>query len=147
MTGLRLMNELMDPATRARVISEHTSSGNGVSLATTVKIVEKPAVKRSPKVRRDLSIPEVETLERKVRLGPDLRELWGYIKPVMLYGRHMGYRGDFEKHLAGREAKAVKVYNEVEGVKNEAAGFMKGRAGWQFFEAGAEGATLPPFAA
>jgi len=65
MTGLRLMNELMDPATRARVISEHTSSGNGVSLATTVKIVEKPAVKRSPKVRRDLSIPEVATLERK----------------------------------------------------------------------------------
>src|ERR1700723_1165398 len=73
MTGLRLMNELMDPATRARVISEHTSSGNGVSVATTVKIVEKPAVKRSPKVRTDLPIPDVATLDRKVRLVPDLR--------------------------------------------------------------------------
>ncbi len=142
MTGLRLMNELMDPATRARVLSEHTSSGNGVSLATTVKIVEKPAVTRSAKVRRDVPIPEVATLERKVRLMPDLRELWSYINPFMLYGRHMGYRGDFEKHLAAREAKAVELYDEMEEVKNEAAGFMKVRAVWQFFEAEAEGEAL-----
>ena len=146
MTGLRLMNELMDPATRARVASEHTASGNGVSVTTTVKIVEKPAVKHSPKVRRDLPIPEVATLERKVRLVPDLRELWSYISPFMLYGRHMGYRGDFEKHLAAREAKAVELYNEMEEVKNEAAGFMKVRAVWQFFEAQAEAETLHLFA-
>jgi 5-methyltetrahydrofolate--homocysteine methyltransferase len=145
MTGLRLMNELMDPVTRARVLSEHTSSGNGVSLATTVKIIEKPPVKRSPKVRRDLSIPDVATLERKVRLVPDLRELWNYISPFMLYGRHMGYRGDFEKHLAAREAKAVELYNEMEEVKNEAAGFMKVRAVWQFFEAEVEGEALHLF--
>ena len=146
MTGLRLMNELMDPATRARVISEHTGSGNGVNVATTVKVAEKPAVARSPKIRRDLPIPEVATLERKVRLVPDLRELWGYINPFMLYGRHMGYRGDFEKHLAAREAKAVELYNEMEEVKNEAAGFMKVRAVWQFFEAEAHGETLHLFA-
>ncbi len=142
MTGLRLMNELMDPTTRARVTSQHTSSGNGVSVTTTVKVVEKPAVKHSPKVRRDLPIPGVATLERKVRLVPDLRELWSYINPFMLYGRHMGYRGDFEKHLATREAKAVELFNEMEEVKNEAAGFMKVRAVWQFFEAEAEGDAI-----
>ena len=146
MTGLRLMNELMDPATRARVLSEHMSSGNGVNVATTVKIAEKPAVRHSPKVRRDLPIPAVTTLERKVRLVPDLRELWSYINPYMLYGRHMGYRGDFEKHLAAREAKAVELYNEMEEVKNEAAEFMKVRAVWQFFEAQSEGESLHLFA-
>jgi 5-methyltetrahydrofolate--homocysteine methyltransferase len=146
MTGLRLMNELMDPATRARVASAHTASGNGVSMTTTVKIVEKPAVKHSPRVRRDLPIPAVATLEHKVRLVPDLRELWSYISPFMLYGRHMGYRGDFEKHLAAREAKAVELYNEMEEVKNEAAGFMKVRAVWQFFEAEAGAETLHLFA-
>ena len=146
MTGLRLMNELMDPATRARVVSEHVSSGNGVSVTTSVKVVEKPAVAHSPKVRRDLPIPEVATLERKVRLVPDLRELWSYINPYMLYGRHMGYRGDFEKHLAAREAKAVELFNEMEEVKNEAAGFMKVRAVWQFFEAETEGDALHVFA-
>ncbi len=146
MTGLRLMNELMDPATRERVLSEHAISGNGVSVTTTVKIAEKPVVTRSPKVRADLPIPKVGYLERKIRLVPDLREVWSYINPYMLYGRHMGYRGDFEKHLAAREEKAVELFNEMEEVKNEAATFMKVRAVWQFFEAEAEGEALHLFA-
>ena len=147
MTGLRLMNELMDPATRERVLSEHAiSSGNGVSVTTTVKIAEKPQVRRSPKVRTDLRIPKVGYLDRKVRLVPDLREVWSYVNPYMLYGRHMGYRGDFEKHLAAREEKAVELFNEMEEVKNEAATFMKVRAVWQFFEAESEGEALHLFA-
>src|SRR5215471_8326705 len=145
MTGLRLMNELMDPATRERVISEHLSSGNGVSVATTVRVAGKPVVARSPKVRRDLPTPDVATLERKVRLVPDLREVWSYINPFMLYGRHMGYRGDFEKHLAAREPKAVELFQEMEEVKKEAAKFMKLRAVWQFFEAASEGERLQLF--
>jgi 5-methyltetrahydrofolate--homocysteine methyltransferase len=147
MTGLRLMNELMDPATRERVLSEHVISGNGSSVTTTVKLAEKPAVRRSPKVHTDLPIPSVEYLERKVRLVPDLREVWSYINPYMLYGRHLGYRGDFEKQLAARDAKAVELFNEMEEVKNEASAFMKIRAVWQFFEAEAEGDAIHLFAA
>jgi 5-methyltetrahydrofolate--homocysteine methyltransferase len=79
-------------------------------------------------------------------LVPDLRDLWTYINPFMLYGRHMGYRGDFEKHLAAREAKAVELYNEMEEVKNEAATFMKVRAVWQFFEAESAGDAMHLFA-
>src|SRR2546425_7224992 len=33
MTGLRLMNQLMDPATRETVVREHTASGNGFGVA------------------------------------------------------------------------------------------------------------------
>jgi 5-methyltetrahydrofolate--homocysteine methyltransferase len=146
MTGLRLMNELMDPATRARVISEQLASGNGVSVSTAVKIVEKAAVKHSPKVRVDLPIQEVGSLDRKVRLVPDLREIWSYINPFMLYGRHMGYKGNFERQLAARETKAVELFSEMEEVKKEAAEFMKVRAVWQFFEAEAEGEALHLFA-
>jgi 5-methyltetrahydrofolate--homocysteine methyltransferase len=88
----------------------------------------------------------VNYLDRKVRLVPDLREVWSYVNPYMLYGRHMGYRGDFEKHLAAREEKAVELFNEMEEVKNEAATFMKVRAVWQFFEAEAEDEALHLFA-
>ncbi len=146
MTGLRLMNELTDPATRERVLSEHAISGNGAGATAAVKIAENPRVTRSPKVRTDLPIPKVSYLERKVRLVPDLREVWSYVNPYMLYGRHMGYRGDFEKHLGAREEKAVELFNEMEEVKNEAATFMKVRAVWQFFEAEAEGEALHLFA-
>ena len=57
----------------------------------------------------------------------------------MLYGRHMGYKGDFEKQLAAREPKAVELFEAMEEVKEEAAKFMKVRAVWQFFEAEADG--------
>ncbi len=107
MTGLRLMNELMDPATRQELLQSHTSQSNGVEIVTTVSVAAAPAVEHSPKVRTDLPIPSVQTLERKVRLVPDLHELWSYINPFMLYGRHLGFRGDFVKRFAERDSKAV----------------------------------------
>jgi 5-methyltetrahydrofolate--homocysteine methyltransferase len=146
MTGLRLMNELMDPATRDTVVSAHTASGNGAGVVTTVKLKEiLPLPARSPKVRADLPIPAVQSLERKVRLVPDLREIWSYINPFMLYGRHLGFRGDFETRFAQRDPKAVELYESMEEVRKEAAEFMKIRAVWQFFEAESEGNALHLF--
>ena len=146
MTGLRLMNELMDPVTRETVKREHTFSGNGFEVETTVRVSEIPKVSRSPKVRTDLPMPVVKNLERKVRLVPDLNEVWSYMNPYMLYGRQMGFRGDFEKKLAQRDAQAVELHQGMEEVKEEARKFMKVRAVWQFFEAEAEGNSLHFFA-
>jgi 5-methyltetrahydrofolate--homocysteine methyltransferase len=143
MTGLRLMNELMDPATRATVLQEHqAAAGGGVSVTTTVTVKELTPVTRSPKVRADLPIEPVGYLDRKVRLVPDLREVWSYVNPFMLFGRHLGYKGDFEKQLAAREPKAVELFEAMDEVKEEAAKFMKVRAVWQFFEAEAESERL-----
>jgi len=146
MTGLRLMNELMDPATRETVLSAHTANGAGVTIATEVAVAEAPVVARSPKVRADLPIQNVGTLERKVRLVPDLHDVWSYINPYMLFGRHLGFRGDFMKQFLARDPKALELYEGMEEVKNEAAGFMKVRAVWQFFEAESEGQNLHLFA-
>jgi 5-methyltetrahydrofolate--homocysteine methyltransferase len=63
----------------------------------------------------------------------------------MLYGRHLGFRGDFEKRFAERDPKAVELYESMEAVRNEAAEFMKVRAVWQFFEAESEGNALHLF--
>ena len=146
MTGLRLMNELMDPSTRETVLLNHTSSGNGANVTTTVAVVGAPVVTRSPRVRTDLPIPAVATLDRKVRLVPDLREIWSYINPFMLFGRHLGFRGDFMKQFLARDPKAVELYESMEEVKNEAAEFMRVRAVWQFFEAESEDTALHLFA-
>src|SRR5437899_1802001 len=54
MTGLRLMNELMDPATRETVVREHGEATSGVSVTTTVRVKELPEVTLSPNVRVDL---------------------------------------------------------------------------------------------
>jgi len=139
-------DELMDPATRETLLGAHTSNGEGVTIATEVAVVEAPKVARSPKVRADLPIQNVVTLERKVRLVPDLRDVWSYINPYMLFGRHLGFRGDFMKQFLARDPKALELYEGMEEVKNEAAEFMKVRAVWQFFEAESEGERLHLFA-
>jgi len=63
----------------------------------------------------------------------------------MVFGRHLGYKGDFEKQLAAREAKAVELFESMEEVKAEAAKWMKVKAVWQFFEAEARGEILQVF--
>jgi hypothetical protein len=55
---------------------------------------------RSRKVRPDIPIPAAPYLDRKVRDVPHLAEVWSYINPHMLYGKHLGYKGNFEKNLA-----------------------------------------------
>ena len=145
MTGLSLMNQLMDPATREKVLHEHSVSGNGLGVTTTVSVTGIPKVSRSLRVRTDLPIPRVATLERKVRLVPDLHEIWSYINPSMLYGRHMGFRGNFEKRFAERDPKAIELFQGMEEVKREASEFMKIRVVWQYFEAEAEGNALHLF--
>jgi 5-methyltetrahydrofolate--homocysteine methyltransferase len=146
MTGLRLMNQLMDPATREQVLQEHEASGEGSAMATAVLVAEAPKVTRSPKVRTDIPILKVAYLDRKVRLVPDLNEVWSYINPFMLYGRHMGFRGDFEKRFAQRDPKAVELFESMEEVKRDAAEFMKPRVVWQFFEVESDGEAMHLFA-
>ncbi len=139
MTGLSLMNRLMDPSAREGVLQEHTVSGDGAGEIAVSVTVKDESQQRSPRVRMDIAMPRVSGLDRKVRLVPDLREVWSYINPYMLYGRHMGFRGDFEKRLAERDPKAIELYEGMEEVKREAESFMKIRTVWQFFEAEAEG--------
>ena len=102
--------------------------------------------RRSRKVRTDLPIPPAPYLDRRVRDVPNLAEVWSYINPFMIYGRHLGYKGNFEKALAEHEEKALELFHNVEEVKHEAARFMKVKAVWQFFEAERDGNAIHLFA-
>lgn len=147
MTGLRLMNQLMDPASRETVLRAHTAAEGGAESAPAAAAAGTAEEEgRSPRVRAELPIPAVKDLERKARLVPDLRELWNYLNPYMLYGRHMGFKGDFEKQLAARDSKALELHEGMKEVKREAAEFMKVRAVWQFFEAEPEGNSVHLYA-
>ncbi len=115
-------------------------------MRTTESVPVPPAERRSPKVRTDIPIPPAPYLDRKVRSMPHLTEIWSYINPFMLYGRHLGFRGNFEKMLAQRDPKALELFHKVEEVKRYAETFMKPRAVWQFFEAEREGNTIHLFA-
>jgi len=146
MTGLRLMNELSDPVRRDRVLQQHTHVGAAVLDEAAPEPLAAAGEERSPHIRVDLPIPQVAYTERKVRDVPDLHEVWSYINPFMLFGRHLGFRGNFEKALAEHDARAIELHQNMEEVKQRAAEFMKIGAVWQFFEAERRGNSIALFA-
>ena len=147
MTGLRLMNELSDPgAARSRAPGAH-ARGNDRPRGSPQPAPSAPAGDdRSPNIRTDIPIPPVAYLDRKVRAVPDLNEIWSYVNPYMLFGRHLGFRGNFEKALAERDPRALELFNNMEEISREAAKFMKISAVWQFFEAERRGNSIALFA-
>ncbi|MGB8540204.1 MAG: methionine synthase [Candidatus Acidiferrales bacterium] len=145
MTGLRLMNHLSDPAQRETVLRDNTHAGS-VAIDEPAPQPTGPAGEdRSLKIRTDLPIPPATYLDRKARSIPDRNEVWSYINPYMIFGRHMGFRGNFEKALKERDPRALELFHSMEEVKHEAESFMKISAVWQFFEAEREGNSIALF--
>jgi 5-methyltetrahydrofolate--homocysteine methyltransferase len=146
MTGLAIMNRIMDPLTREDLLDSHIFTDSGTAREPSP---EGPAVltkERCSKVRLDLPIPQAPYLDRKVRLIANLAEVWNHINPYMLYGRHLGFKGNFEQALAQRDPQALALYHDVEEVKKASLAFLRPRAVWQFFEAERDGNSIHLFA-
>jgi 5-methyltetrahydrofolate--homocysteine methyltransferase len=141
MTGLAMMNRLMDPTEHAKLAAEHQPSGGPRSVEAAATVVPE-STHRSSRVRLDVPLIPPPYPDRKVRDVPQLREIWEYINPQMLYVRHLGFKSNFEKALASRDPKSLELYDRVEEIKAEAAKFMKVKAVWQYFDAEAEGNSV-----
>ncbi len=160
MNGLDLMNRLMDPGARRELEARVAAGAEAVEApakpAPAQVVLAPPALAgdgdgrgptRSTAVRVDLPIPPVPDLARHVLEIKTLDEVWGHMNPQMLYGRHLGLRGDFERLRASGDEKALALEETVEAIKAECrAGGMKVRAVWQFFEAESHGNDLSIFA-
>ncbi len=144
MTGLSLANRLLDSEERRR-LEQDTKAAAAAMVEIPKKELPPEGKIRSPKIAIDLPIPAAPYLDRKVRDVPQLREIWGYINPQMLYVRHLGFKGNWEKKLAERDPKALELDAVIEKVKNEAMNFMKVKALWRFFESEGDGNDLHLF--
>ena len=143
MSGLSLMSRLMDPEERSVVVDEHAPSKDDRPAAAE----EAPVIslKRSSRARTDVPLLASPYRERMKREVPQLDEVWSYLNPQMLYSRHMGLQGSFEKKIAERDPKALELRAIMEDVKDEARDFLKVRAVWQFFDVESEGNTIRIF--
>jgi 5-methyltetrahydrofolate--homocysteine methyltransferase len=149
MNGLDLMHRLMDPA-RREALAASLAPADGAALSPMPggagAAMDSATARRAPRsaaVRADLEIPAVPDLERHVLELRSLDEIWQFLSPQMLYGRHLGLRGSFEKLRAAGDEKALALETIVRKVQAECrAGAMRARAVWQFFEAEGEGNEL-----
>lgn len=145
MNGLDILNRLMDADSRAKLEADLLSQDlNAVQPAPQITIPESET--RSAKVALDVKIPQAPDLERHVLEVADLDEVWSYINPQMLYGKHMGFRGRFKDLLEAGDQKAIELEEKIERVKEECRrGAMRVRVLWQFFEAEASGNAIQIF--
>jgi 5-methyltetrahydrofolate--homocysteine methyltransferase len=146
MNGLETLNRLMSVDERARLEAELLATDLGAKPAP-VQVVYDESEQRSSRVRFDIKIAPVPDLERHIIDITNLDEIWSYINPQMLYGRHLGLRGRFTELLAAGDRKALDLEEKIERVKDECRqGGMHVRVLWQFFEAEGEGNRLHLFA-
>jgi 5-methyltetrahydrofolate--homocysteine methyltransferase len=97
-----------------------------------------------PHVAQDHEIPTPPDLRRHVLEDYDLEEIFPYINPLMLYTRHLGFKGSIEKGVEQGDARAVELRNAVEEVENEMLRRpeIRARAVYRFFPAQSDGETL-----
>ncbi len=140
MSGLALLNRIMEPDSRHALAAEHAPISAGSTQAS-------PATGTLPSKRSTRASLDVLPLKCPYEIRhqvdvPQLRDLWRYVNPAMLYSHHLGFRGNFQKAVASRDEKSLALKAAVEQVMAEAESFMVVRSVWRFLEAEADGNTI-----
>ena len=142
MSGLALANRLRVPAERQKIVAELETVTKGFNTTETVSSSNQTgddSVKM--KVRHDNPIPPPPDLKLHVISDYDLNEVFSYINPMMLYVRHLGYKGRFDDAIAAGEAKALELRETVREVENAMVSRpdIKAKAVFKFFPVNSEG--------
>jgi len=146
MEGLRLAN----------LLSSERGSDIPASVATSSTVSSKPSeerdvserpLRRAPRVRRDVEIPPPPDTVRHVIEG-DLDVLFPYINPQLLFGRDLGFKGNYERRLAEGDPKAQELARVVDELRRLASadGWIRARAVFQFFPCASEGDAIHVYA-
>ena len=154
MAGLDLAKKLVAPADRQAL--EREMAQRRAQLAEEVQPRPRPArakAARSCEIPLAAQIPQPPDYERHVLAQTPLEQIWRFVNPVMLYGRHFGARGaraigtPAEAHLRDTEEgrKALQVKAALDDLKGELRGWMQAKAVFQFFKAGSEGNSIQLF--
>ncbi|MGI8784834.1 MAG: methionine synthase, partial [Acidobacteriota bacterium] len=147
MNGLDLAARILDVVRRAELEAELEGERQRFVQKKKADAARPAAAARSaPAVATLDRVPAPPDWNRHVMMQVNLDEVWAYINPAMLYGKHMGLKGRVADLLERRDEKAVMlevVFNEL---KTECrAGLMQARAVWQFFPCSGDGNVLRLF--
>ena len=149
MTGLDLAKKIASETGRSELVTSLAHEDDKIARAAERK-AERTAADAAPRafappsLARDYEIPTPPDLKRHVIEDYDLEEIFPYINPLMLYTRHLGFKGSIEKAVEQGDPRAIEVRKAVEQVENEMLRRpdIRARAVYRFFPAQSEGETL-----
>jgi 5-methyltetrahydrofolate--homocysteine methyltransferase len=137
MAGLALLGRVLDPAQAARLRDETRAlarEGEAAAAEPLLDALDPPPVRSA---RVDL-VPPLPPPDREERvLEPSLEEVWPFVNPQMLFGKHLGLKGSFAKLLQEGDPKARELNDRVKDLRG--SGWIRPRALYRFFDAESEG--------
>ncbi len=139
MEGLDLAARLLDPARRPELEQSLCEERETLLARKRTDGAPRPIVVRSTVEVLD-SVPRPPDCDRHVlaRVRPD--EVWTFINPSMLLGKHMGLKGRIRQKIEEGDAKAEMLIALFDELKEEGRrGVMQIQAVWQFFRADSSG--------
>jgi len=156
MAGLDLARQIVEPERHERLRSElSTQRSKLAAVPAPAAPAASPAVtERSPSLPIVAEPPQPPDFDRHVLANTPLAQIWKFVNPLMLYGRHLGLKGSLARALGvtdprelatteeGQKALELeRVVGEVQA-ECEAGGLMKPMAVYQFLRAEGAGNRL-----
>jgi len=147
MQGLDLANQLISPEKRAALAEKIAAQQARLAQQERRPVAVQPADPPTPRVSvitHTHDIPLPPDLRSHVIDGYDLETIFAYVNPTMLYGKHLGLRGNLETLLAQGDEKARHLYHQVRAMEDEilAKQWLRAQAVYKFFPAQASGDTI-----
>ncbi len=143
MHGLDLVNNLVDKDNREQFIKDYQEQFKpGFDNAEVAKKKEVPKVFKEKTLTYDYDISkrQVPNFGPKV-IEKSMDEIWPFINRQMLYGHHLGLKGNMKKLFEEENPKAMKLDQQVQDVRalirSHDACHLKGT--YQFFKVKADG--------
>jgi len=153
MDGLDLAKRIVDVKQQESLVAELATA-----RAKYAGEVQRPEHLPSTSTVRSGHVPVLDTVpaapdfDTHILRNTPIEHVWAYINPLMLYGRHLGMKGqwlrkldtpdqrDLQEHEAGK--KALELWEEVAQVKRDYRDVLAARAIFRYFRGEASGNSL-----
>ncbi|MBI4386042.1 MAG: methionine synthase [Elusimicrobia bacterium] len=141
MTGLDLLNNLQDPSRREALLSRNQEIQAHLAQESAVRLDAAPAGNGAGPTRiiHDAPAPIPPDLKLHVLSDFSVEDIFRYINPIMLYGKHLGLKNP-ERGYQDKNPKALELYRRVRALQDDilAKNQMTPKGAFRFFPAQSE---------
>ncbi|MGE0823843.1 MAG: methionine synthase [Candidatus Binatia bacterium] len=148
MRGLDLANQIAKPEKqaelRARISAEQLRFVQQARQPSQSPGAEGPPAPISSTISHEHDIPLPPDLRPHVLDDYNLEDIFAYINPTMLYGKHLGLKGNLATLLEQGDKKAKELDRQVRALQDEivARKLLRARGVYKFFPANSTGDSL-----
>ncbi|MDE2511539.1 MAG: methionine synthase, partial [Elusimicrobia bacterium] len=143
MTGLSLANDYFGEKREVLLNKNREIQEYLRTESPTAAVTDAAAVAETPRftVTHADTPPAPPDLKLHVVSDFDVEEIFKFVNPIMLYGKHLGLRGNLEQLLRDKNPKAVELTKRVQALQDEILEkkMITAKAVYKFFAANSDG--------